>query len=182
LLLGLPGSVGSIFVSRLSTALHAAALPTTPRTASHKPSARLVMTTLVFVTFPIEVIFLATIRALGWLHLPKGFIALSVLFFCIAVRSFRQIYVLGRAVLTLRYAGNNVLVAGTGTHKFSMEARARSRHVRHANPFGAHGPCRPASFGYMLRNRLAVYAERQGHAAKSCMSAHVRCQAVYTDS
>jgi len=48
----------------------------------------MVMLTLLFVTFPIEVIFLATIRGLGWLHLPFGFVALSIVFFCVAVRPF----------------------------------------------------------------------------------------------
>lgn len=101
ILLGLPGSVGSIFVSRLSTALHAAStLGGPPRSPSaspltqsltlsappkHTPSARLVGLTLLFVTFPIELLFLAAIRALGWLHLPFGFLALSVVFFCVAV-------------------------------------------------------------------------------------------------
>ncbi|OJA11197.1 hypothetical protein AZE42_06241 [Rhizopogon vesiculosus] len=80
---GLPGSVGSIFVSRLSTALHAASA----NTALHKsdPSPRLVMITLILITIPIEILFLCTLRALGWLKLPIIFAILSVLFFCCAV-------------------------------------------------------------------------------------------------
>lgn len=50
------------------------------------PSPRLVMITLILVTFPVEIIFLSILRALGWLHLPFIFIICSVIFFCIAVR------------------------------------------------------------------------------------------------
>jgi len=90
---GLPGSVGSIFVSRLSTALHAAsrALSTLPtltndsQSPSSYPSPRLVLITLLCVTFPVELIFLGLLRALGWLQLPIVFVLFSVLFFCIAV-------------------------------------------------------------------------------------------------
>ncbi|KAK0227911.1 Mg transporter [Armillaria fumosa] len=80
---GLPGSVGSIFVSRLSTALHAAALSITPSTP--EPSARMVMITLIIVTIPVEIIFLSILRLLSWLTLPFVFVAFSVVFFCCAV-------------------------------------------------------------------------------------------------
>lgn len=43
------------------------------------------MVTLLFVTFPIEIVFLTVLRLLGWLHLPAVFMVLSVFFFCIAV-------------------------------------------------------------------------------------------------
>lgn len=87
--LGLPGSAGSIFVSRQSTALHAAARPMR-RDAGNMPSppppsARLVMLTLIAVAFPIELFFLGLVRALGWVKLPLVFMAFSVLFFCLAV-------------------------------------------------------------------------------------------------
>ncbi|KAI0093837.1 hypothetical protein BDY19DRAFT_989371 [Irpex rosettiformis] len=97
---GLPGNVGSIFVSRLSTALHTASYTLTglpqvstddlpansqsPPSQDH-PSPRLVMITLLCVTFPIEVAFLATLRALGWLRVPFVFLAASLFFFVIAV-------------------------------------------------------------------------------------------------
>ncbi|KAJ8508162.1 hypothetical protein ONZ45_g9526 [Pleurotus djamor] len=82
---GLPGSVGSIFVSRLSTALHAAALPSTPSRSQHEPSSLVVMITLIIITIPVEIIFLAILRGLGWLHLPFIFVAFSIVFFCVAV-------------------------------------------------------------------------------------------------
>ncbi|KAJ7591238.1 Mg transporter [Mycena floridula] len=86
---GLPGSVGAIFVSRMSTALHAAALAApTPRSFAiyqPEPSARTVMLTLLAVTVPVEILFLGMLRALGWLHLPMLFVVFSVVFFCCAV-------------------------------------------------------------------------------------------------
>ncbi|KAG6817052.1 hypothetical protein H0H87_000464 [Tephrocybe sp. NHM501043] len=86
---GLPGSVGSILVSRLSTSLHAAALTFSSGPASRKetadPSTRLVMMTLLLITLPIEIGFLSVLRGLGWLHLPFVFIAFSVAFFFLAV-------------------------------------------------------------------------------------------------
>lgn len=96
LISGLPGNVGSIVVSRLSTALHANesladSLPSTStdtfvesssRQAAHS---RLVKLTLLAVTFPIEVAFLVTLRAVGWLRVPFVFLIVSVVFFGIAV-------------------------------------------------------------------------------------------------
>ncbi|KAF8894842.1 hypothetical protein BD779DRAFT_867040 [Infundibulicybe gibba] len=82
---GLPGSVGSIFVSRLSTALHAAALSLSKTPNATEPSPRLVMITLLIITVPVEIIFLAILRGFGWLKLPFTFVAFSVVFFCCAV-------------------------------------------------------------------------------------------------
>ncbi|KAF8638855.1 hypothetical protein AX17_001911 [Amanita inopinata Kibby_2008] len=116
---GLPGATGSIFVSRLSTSLHAAALKHLPtsesalnlphtsvlisRPASRqfsleqslgqiRPNAlpieispRLTMLTLLLITLPVELIFLSLLNALGWLHPPFIFVALSLFFFCCAV-------------------------------------------------------------------------------------------------
>lgn len=86
---GLPGAVGAIFASRLSTRLHAAALSLAPPATSGivEPSSRMVMLTLLVVTLPVEVIFLSILAGLGWLRLPFAFVALSVVFFCIAVSS-----------------------------------------------------------------------------------------------
>ena len=50
------------------------------------PSPRLVMITLLCVTFPIEVAFLLTLRGIGWLHVPFIFMIFSLGFFCITVR------------------------------------------------------------------------------------------------
>ncbi|KAG6861777.1 hypothetical protein C0995_012281 [Termitomyces sp. Mi166 len=84
----LPGSVGAILISRLSTSLHAGvlslsspdALPNS-RKSAQEPSTRLVMITLAFVALPVDIIFLSLLRALGWLRLPLTFIFFSVVFF-----------------------------------------------------------------------------------------------------
>lgn len=95
---GLPGNVGSILVSRLSTALHGTSLTfdglpsassedfnTSRLPSKPPPSTRIVMITLCCVTLPIEVAFLATLRAIGWLRVPFIFLAFSLFFFCVAV-------------------------------------------------------------------------------------------------
>ncbi|KAJ7042014.1 Mg transporter [Mycena alexandri] len=82
---GLPGAVGAIFTSRLSTSLHAAAMAITPTASGVEASSSAVMLMLLLVTLPVEVIFLSVLSLLGWLHLPFVFVALSVVFFCIAV-------------------------------------------------------------------------------------------------
>ncbi|KAF9453714.1 hypothetical protein P691DRAFT_657998 [Macrolepiota fuliginosa MF-IS2] len=86
---GLPGAAGSIFVSRLSTALHAAALSksssSSPQAHENQPTPRLVMITLLLITLPVEIAFLSVLRSIGWLKVPFIFIVFSVLFFCCAV-------------------------------------------------------------------------------------------------
>ncbi|GBE78658.1 hypothetical protein SCP_0115480 [Sparassis crispa] len=94
---GLSGVVGSVFVSRLSTALHAAtsALPTVlsdlpaadeAYEKSPHPSPRLAMTTLLLISLPVDVAFLATVFAFGWLRLSFLFMVLQVVFFGFTVR------------------------------------------------------------------------------------------------
>jgi solute carrier family 41 len=93
-LLGLPGSVGSIFVSRLSTALHAAALlPNMSMSLGDDSNPHLVMITLLLITIPLEVVFIATLKWFGWLHLPFIFAVFSVLFFCCAVSTYSYPYI-----------------------------------------------------------------------------------------
>ncbi|KAF9821667.1 hypothetical protein IEO21_00513 [Rhodonia placenta] len=84
---GLPGSVGSIFVSRLSTALHSAGTYRLPSLVDHAPhpKPRLVLMTLLVVSLPIQIVFLSVVYMFGWLHLSIVFAALEVMFFCITV-------------------------------------------------------------------------------------------------
>ncbi|KAF7359108.1 Solute carrier family 41 member 1 [Mycena sanguinolenta] len=102
---GLPGGVGAIFTSRLSTRLHAAALTLAPPAVagSAEPSSTLVMITLLLVTLPVEVIFLSIITGLGWLKLPFIFIVFSVVFFCLAVSSS---LIIARALTNFLWARN----------------------------------------------------------------------------
>lgn len=89
---GLPGGVGSILISRISTSLHSLASTLPPISPNgwgegkRKPSLKLVIGTLFFVTLPIEIGFLAVLRGVGWLEIPFLFIAFFVLFFCVSVR------------------------------------------------------------------------------------------------
>lgn len=85
---GLPGSVGAVAVSRISTALHSEATPVhhlQKQITAPEPSLRLVMATLFLVTIPVEIIFLSVLHGIGWLELPVIFIAASIIFFCITV-------------------------------------------------------------------------------------------------
>jgi solute carrier family 41 len=79
------------------------------------------MLTLFAVTFPIELGFMATIRALGWVRLPFAFVALSVCFFCIAVRA-----ICGRALARplTRSAGHGVARARARAHSSTLAAWA----------------------------------------------------------
>ncbi|KAG6826389.1 hypothetical protein H0H92_015999 [Tricholoma furcatifolium] len=89
---GLPGAVGSILISRLSTSMHVAALSRSssgaPRLVKKKgfsgPSTRLVLVTLLLVTIPVDILFLSLLLWFNWLHLPIAFAAFSILFFFLA--------------------------------------------------------------------------------------------------
>ncbi|KAI6021975.1 hypothetical protein EDC04DRAFT_2937552 [Pisolithus marmoratus] len=80
---GLLGSMGSISISRLSTSLHAEKHHT--HIHRKEPSKKLVMITLLLITIPMEIIFLATLCTFGWLKLSILFAILSVLLFCCVV-------------------------------------------------------------------------------------------------
>ena len=101
---GLPGSVGSIFVSRLSTALHREKASRGFQTskAPNQPSSRVVMITLLLITIPVEIIFLSVLRGIGWLKPPFLFVAFSVGFFCIAVSTEKTTFPYGDSDLYLQ--------------------------------------------------------------------------------
>ncbi|EJD48666.1 hypothetical protein AURDEDRAFT_150809 [Auricularia subglabra TFB-10046 SS5] len=84
---GLPGSVGSVFVSRLSTALHAHGSPGATLHAHTLAPSRptLVGLTLFFVTLPVTVLFIVFLRVAGWVLLPASFILLFIFFFSLSV-------------------------------------------------------------------------------------------------
>ncbi|KIJ32441.1 hypothetical protein M422DRAFT_783433 [Sphaerobolus stellatus SS14] len=83
---GLPGAVGSVFVSRYSTALHAAAHQTYPDKESAAGSRNLLTTvTLFLVTLPVLLLFLGVIVLIGWIQLPPLFIGVFIPVFCVSV-------------------------------------------------------------------------------------------------
>lgn len=157
---GLPGSVGSIFVSRLSTALHAAAIIHPPSSVDHTahPKPRLVMATLLAVCLPIQIIFLATVYAFGWLHLHIVFLVLEVLFFCITVGHILRLpstY----AELRCGFAGSYLTQPGASSDQLLMVTKAGSRRVRLATALGIHGSSRTALARCMLRSGVSVRFE-----------------------
>ncbi|CAE6441420.1 unnamed protein product [Rhizoctonia solani] len=79
----LPGSVGAVFVSRLSTELHQS-----ENNPSNKPpggSPKLVSFTLFAVGFPVLLSYLLFVWGAGWLPLPVGFVGLFVAIFGVTV-------------------------------------------------------------------------------------------------
>ncbi|KAI0303295.1 hypothetical protein B0F90DRAFT_1816136 [Multifurca ochricompacta] len=95
---GIPGGTGSIFVSRLSTALHAAAPAvhdnptsdsmgiTTPSGRSRsEPTPRVVMLVLLVVSIPVGLIYFFVLRVLTWLTAPFAFSIIALFFLCIAI-------------------------------------------------------------------------------------------------
>jgi solute carrier family 41 len=66
------------------------------------------MLTLLLVTLPVELIFLGTLRAFGWLRPPLIFVLFSLVFFCIAV-SLRCLYRLND--VSLRYLRIQVTIS-----------------------------------------------------------------------
>lgn len=80
-------------ISRISTSLHCvmSTLPSALNSSNRgkkKPSLKLVIGTLFFVTLPIEVGFLAVLGGIGWLEIPLLFVVFFILFFCVTVRPF----------------------------------------------------------------------------------------------
>ncbi|KAF8344133.1 Mg transporter [Cantharellus anzutake] len=76
---GLPGSIGSIFVSRLSTDLHAG-----PAMIAHPSGKKYIITsmTLGFVGLPVLFSYLAFMCGAGWLDVPGVFLTVYVVVFC----------------------------------------------------------------------------------------------------
>ncbi|KAJ1310528.1 hypothetical protein OPQ81_007258 [Rhizoctonia solani] len=80
----LPGSVGAVFVSRLSTELHQS--ETNPSNKSRGGgSPKLVSFTLFAVGFPVLLSYLVFVWSAGWLPLPVGFVGLFIAMFSITV-------------------------------------------------------------------------------------------------
>ncbi|CAE7197197.1 unnamed protein product [Rhizoctonia solani] len=80
----LPGSVGAVFVSRLSTELHQS--ESNPSNKSpNGGSPKLVSLTLFAVGFPVLLSYLLFVWGAGWLPLPIGFVGLFVAVFGVTV-------------------------------------------------------------------------------------------------
>ncbi|KAF8710609.1 Divalent cation transporter, partial [Rhizoctonia solani] len=80
----LPGSVGAVFVSRLSTELHQSESNPNKK-SSDQGNPKLVSLTLFAVGFPVLISYLLFVWGAGWLPLPFGFVGLFVAIFGITV-------------------------------------------------------------------------------------------------
>lgn len=132
-------------MSRLSTAFHAAAITLLPSAVGHSavdhkphPSARVVMTTLLVVGFPIQLVFLAFIYMFGWIHLPFVFVVFEVLFYLLAVCtiSLPPLHTYSRPVSPV---GRRRFGAREGHHRVLLEMEPGPRHVRPADPLSVDG-------------------------------------------
>jgi len=81
-LCGLPGSIGSIFVSRLSTELHAGPLTL----AYPSPGKKDFITSVILglVGLPVVFTYLAFVCAAGWLNVPSLLLFIYVITFCVS--------------------------------------------------------------------------------------------------
>lgn len=115
---GLPGSVGAVSISRLSTLLHAFGSPPPPTKwsltkissvsdlvrwdstvpSSHRPW--LSAATLFGIALPVQLTFLIFVYATGWMDLPFMFVGTFIAFFCFSV---------GRGSLSRRLAVLTIL-------------------------------------------------------------------------
>ncbi|KAF8589695.1 hypothetical protein K439DRAFT_1612498 [Ramaria rubella] len=83
---GLPGAVGSVHVSRLSTYLHASASKSfIDEKSTHDSRTTVTLTTLFLVTLPVSGLFLACLHLSGWMKLSFIFVAVFTVFFCLTV-------------------------------------------------------------------------------------------------
>lgn len=80
---GLPGGIGAIFISRLSTDLHARGHNSKSGEGSERPFAT--GTILFSVGLPVLFTYLIFMYAVGWIELPILFLAIFVLAFCVSV-------------------------------------------------------------------------------------------------
>lgn len=139
-LLGLPGSVGAVSISRLSTLLHASeSLPERKSlfrgSASHisppdgyRPY--LTAATLFVVTAPVQFTFLGIVYATGWMDLPFLFAGAFVGFFCISVcHSMCERCIRDESRLTTFHAGFRFTYTGTFLNTMGVPIRSACYHL-----------------------------------------------------
>jgi len=158
---GIPGSVGSIYISRLSTTLHAMkhghpepCAPVATARGDHSPRARSLSLVshgsinevatsdarpfvtgmaLSLVTLPVLVVFLVISYAVGWLTLPVLFLLFLSLAFCVTVSAGSMIVQL-KALTRISVIGHLVSRVVALAHHFPLGPIARPGHIRIASP------------------------------------------------
>jgi len=158
---GIPGSMGSVYISRLSTTLHATMdghhetrAPVATARGDHSPRARsssvvshgsinevaksdarpfVTATALFLVTLPVLIVFLVVSYAIGWLTLPVLFVLFFSFIFCVTVSTSSIIVQL--EVLTgisiIGYMFPRIIALA---YHFPLGSFARPRHIRIASP------------------------------------------------
>lgn len=109
------------------------------------------MITLILVTIPIEIIFLAILHNFGWLQLPIVFAIFSLAFFCCAVSAL--IFLFSHS-FSNNMAGLGIPYRRTGAHTLFMVEGAGSRHVRATHSLCADGLDRTVALGVVFRASL----------------------------
>jgi len=105
------------------------------------------MITLLFVTLPIEIIFVTVVRALGWLRLSFLFLVLSVMFFFIAVS-----LPLFSGIGLIWLIGAHISRHSSVSDPLSVVEKLRPRRVRASYPLCADGSRGTAIAGDMFRD------------------------------
>lgn len=108
------------------------------------------MVTLTVITIPIEILFLCTLRAFGWLKLPIIFAILSVIFFCCAV-SFMS--ALPRCLLKFT-TGLHIISCSSVVDQFLVVQRPGPRYIRSTHPLCPDGSDRTITPRTVFRDRL----------------------------
>lgn len=158
---GLPGSVGSIYISRLSTTLHAIIhsyheprVPVAITRGDDSPRARsssvvshgsinevatsdprpfVTATALFLVTLPVLVVFLVISYAVGWLTLPVLFVLFFSFVFCTTVSTNHTMAQLD-ALTGKSVIGHIVSRVVALAHHFPLGSFARPGHIRITSP------------------------------------------------
>ena len=178
---GIPGSVGSVYISRLSTTLHAKehsdrqpCAPIATTRGDHSPRVRsssvvshasinevatsdprpfVTAMALFLVTLPILIIFLGISYAVGWLTLPVLFVLFFSLIFCVTVSTSGTIVQLKLKLIGLSVIGYIFSPVLAMAYNFPLGSFARPGHIRIASPIVLRRLDWPSAPSDMLRNR-----------------------------
>lgn len=158
---GIPGSMGSIYISRLSTTLHAttdghheSSVPVATARGDHSPRARsssvvshgsinevatsdarpfVTAMALFLVTLPILVVFIVVSYAIGWLTLPVLFVLFFSFIFCVTVSTSSMIVQL-KGLIQHSVIGYIFPWVVALAHQFPLGSFARPGHICIASP------------------------------------------------
>jgi solute carrier family 41 len=84
---GLPGAIGAVFVSRLSTELHAFRSRSPLSHVQAAAEIKMIKTGVILlgVSLPVVLLYVLAVWAIGWLDLPLAFLGIFLPAFCLSV-------------------------------------------------------------------------------------------------